>query len=129
MNFHRVRPWLHLKVAAKAEPIFSRRPRSKSRPFADKRILSIRADEPTVRKAFLGRRHNLSIDSRHSRPPAEFHTYINRVGDKQLMQLCAAHRKSRCARKIRAHGMFPIHKSDSTEWEDAFRRKGNAESS
>ena len=50
MNFSHVRPWPHLKVAAKTESFPSGDPRIESSPFADLRILAIRADEPPVGK-------------------------------------------------------------------------------
>src|ERR1700674_70072 len=127
MNFSLVRPWPHLKVTAKAESFSSDDPRIKPSPFADLRILAIRADEPTVGKFLFGRRHRLLIDLHRSRSPAKFHTRLDCVVDKQLMQLYAAHRKARCARKIRACGMFLVHKPDSTECKGVFRWQADAE--
>ena len=85
VNFSHVRPWPHLKVAAKTESFPSGDPRIEPSPFADLRILAIRADEPTVGKSFLCRRHSLRIDLCHSRSPAEFHARLDCVVDKQLM--------------------------------------------
>src|ERR1700674_1940854 len=129
MNFSLVRPWPHLKVTAKAESFSSDDPRIKPRPFSDLRILAIRADEPPVGKFLFGRRHRLLIDLHRSRSPAEFHTRLDCVVDKQLMQLYAAHRKARCARKFRPCGMFLVHKPDSTECKGVFRRQADAEHS
>jgi hypothetical protein len=93
------------------------------------RILAIRADEPTAGKPFFCRRHSLFIDLRHPRAPSKFHTRLDCVVDKQLMQLHTAHGAARCARKIRACGMFLVHEPDSPEWKGAIRWQGNSEPS
>lgn len=127
VNFNCVRPRPYFKVTAKTESLSSGYARIESCPFADQRILAIRADEPAVGNSFFCRRHSLRIELPCLRPPAEFHSRFGCMVEEQLMQFYAAYGKARRARKIRAYGMFPIHKPDSAERKGAFRRKGYAE--
>ena len=108
-------------MTAKTESFSSDTPRIEPRPFADLRILAVRADQPTVGKSFLRSRHSLCIDLRDARAPAELHARFDCVVHEQLMQFYAAHGIARRARKIRARGMFLRPQTEFLEMESAFR--------